>query len=42
MIACGMVFAEKEYDLDEVLQQADKLMYEDKKRKKALSGIKGR
>ena len=42
VIACGMVFAEKEYDLDEVLQQADKLMYEDKKRKKALSGIKGR
>lgn len=33
-IACGFAFAEKEYDLEEVLITADERMYEDKKRKK--------
>ncbi len=34
VMACGFVFAEKGYDLDEVLARADQLMYEDKQRKK--------
>ncbi len=35
VIACGMVWGEKEYDLEELLEQADKRMYEDKLEKKA-------
>lgn len=34
VIACGMVYGEKEYDLPEMLKKADELMYEDKKAKK--------
>ena len=34
-IACGFVFAEKDYDLEEILALADRRMYEDKKAGKA-------
>lgn len=34
VIAVGMVYAEKEYDLPALLKEADALMYEDKKAKK--------
>lgn len=34
VIAVGVVFGEKEYDLPAMLRKADELMYEDKKRKK--------
>lgn len=34
-IACGMVYAEKGYDLEDVLARADHLMYVDKSTKKA-------
>jgi len=34
-IACGFAFGEKGYDLEELLAQADQLMYEDKKARKA-------
>ncbi len=37
VIACGMVYGEKGYDLDTLLKQADELMYEDKKAKKRLA-----
>ncbi|MBR2527845.1 MAG: GGDEF domain-containing protein [Blautia sp.] len=33
-MACGMAFAEKEYDLESLLETADQRMYEDKRRKK--------
>lgn len=35
VVACGLAFGEKGYDLDEVMALADQLMYEDKKEKKA-------
>lgn len=35
VIACGFAFGEKGYDLEELLAQADRLMYEDKKARKA-------
>ena len=38
VMACGMVYGEKGYNLDALLEEVDRLMYEDKKRKKALSG----
>lgn len=38
-IACGFVFGEKGYDLDELLAQADRLMYENKKAKKASAAL---
>ena len=31
VLACGFIYAEKEFDLDAVLAQADQLMYENKK-----------
>lgn len=34
VIAVGVVYAQKEYDLPAMLKKADELMYEDKKRKK--------
>ena len=34
VVACGVVYAEKPYNLSEISKQADELMYEDKKRKK--------
>ena len=37
-IACGFVFGEKDYDLDEVFALADKRMYEDKTAKKLKAG----
>ncbi len=37
VIACGMVYGEKGYDLDALLKQADELMYEDKKAIKSLA-----
>ena len=37
-VACGFAFGEKGYDLEEVLAEADKAMYEDKKAKKSLQG----
>ena len=39
-IACGFVYTEKEFDFDELLAWADKLMYEDKKAKKAKNSIR--
>lgn len=30
VVACGMVFSEKHYDVDTVFREADRLMYEDK------------
>ena len=35
VIACGLAFGERGYDLDEVMALADERMYEDKKAKKA-------
>lgn len=35
VIACGFAFGEKGYDLEELLAKADRLMYEDKKARKA-------
>ena len=35
VIACGLAYAEKGYDLDQVIALADQRMYEDKKAKKA-------
>ena len=35
VIACGLAFGERDYDLDEVMALADERMYEDKKAKKA-------
>ena len=35
VIACGLAYAEGDYDLEAVLAEADKRMYEDKKAKKA-------
>ena len=35
VIACGIVYAEKPYDFEAISKEADALMYEDKKRKKA-------
>ena len=35
VIACGLAFGEKDYDLDQVMALADQRMYEDKKAKKA-------
>lgn len=37
VIACGMVYGEKGYDLDALLKEADEKMYEDKKAKKQLA-----
>ena len=37
-IACGFVFSEKGYDLDSLLAQADRLMYENKQQMKRVSG----
>lgn len=37
VIACGMAYGEAGYDLEALLKQADELMYEDKKAKKALA-----
>ena len=34
IIACGMAYGQGDYDLNELLRQADVLMYEDKKQKK--------
>ena len=34
VIACGMAYGQDNYDLNELLKQADTLMYEDKKQKK--------
>lgn len=34
VIACGMAYGQGDYDLNELLKQADALMYEDKKQKK--------
>ena len=34
VIACGMAYGEKDYDLEALLSQADERMYEDKKAKK--------
>lgn len=34
VIACGMVYGEKGYSFDELMKEADTLMYEDKKAKK--------
>ena len=41
VIACGMVYGEKGYDLDALLKQADELMYEDKKAIKRLAAEAG-
>ena len=41
VIARGMVYGEKGYDLDALLKQADELMYEDKKAKKRLAAEAG-
>ncbi len=38
VIACGFAYGEKGYDLDRLLDEADRLMYEDKKAKKAARG----
>lgn len=40
VIACGMAYGEQGYDLDQLLRQADELMYEDKKEKKRLAALK--
>lgn len=37
-IACGFVYAEKEFVFEDVIAQADQLMYEDKKEKKRTGG----
>ena len=36
-VACGFAFGEKRYDLEEILAEADKAMYEDKKLKKGIN-----
>ena len=36
IMSCGMVYAEREYDFDQLLEESDKLMYEEKVRIKAL------
>ena len=38
VIACGIAFGEGEFDLEELLAEAERRMYEDKKRIKAESG----
>ena len=40
VMACGMVYAERGYDLEALLQQADQLMYEDKRAKKGSANIR--
>ena len=38
VIACGYAYGEKGYDLEQLLAEADRRMYEDKKAKKAARG----
>ena len=38
VIACGFAYGEKGYDLEQLLAEADRRMYEDKKAKKAARG----
>ena len=38
VIACGFVYGEGDFDLEELLAEADRRMYEDKKKKKAARG----
>lgn len=42
VVACGLAYGEKGYDLDEVMALADERMYEDKKAKKAAQPDKAR
>ncbi len=39
VLACGMAYGEAGYDLDALLDQADQLMYEDKKEKKRIAAL---
>ena len=38
-MAVGLAYGSKEYQLSELLEQADKRMYEDKKRKKKPGAV---